>query len=212
MSFITLLNETLKHVIENKEVTDKAIIYLKKKGWPSGLNKDIFIKHLQNIIDEKIERDGSQNLVDLLTYTKRSARKINSVQRELLKRLVKAIKDSHVVECKHKNLGVTIFLHGGGFTPMIGLPELICTSCGLNITITPNLTLKNCGLKISSKHIGELMGWAKKYFLERHEGFLFVEDMLEDPIKAYEKAYYKFPNKLKIQIVDHAKLQSVSGT
>lgn len=215
MNFINLLNETVKHIIkEGGEVTYKEIIYLKTKGWPPGLNKDMFIKHLQSIIDERIESDSNQALVDLLTFTRRSARKMSLAQKERLGKIIKAIRDSHVVNCKHKNLGITIFMHGGGFTPTIGLPELICTLCGLNVTITSNLTPKNCGLKISSKHIGELSGWAKECFLNRehHCRFSFVEDMLKDPIKAYERAYFKFPDKLRIQIVDYAKLQLVSGT
>lgn len=215
MNFVSLLNEAVKHIIlKDGEVTDKVIAYLKKRGWPPGLNKDMFIKHLQNIIDGRIENDSCQVLIDLLTFTRRSARKTNLTQKKQLKKLIKAIRDSHIVNCEHKNLGVTIFIHGGGFTPPIGLPELICTSCGLNVTIASNMTPENCGLKISPKHMGELIGWTRGCFTNRgrHESIPSVEKMLEDPVEAYKKAYFKFPGKLRIQIVDHAKLQSISGT
>jgi len=215
MNFIDLLNETMQRIIKGngKETGEELIRFLKKEGWPSNLNKDMFIKHLQDICDEKIEHSSSQALLDLLTLTERSAIKVNPKQKSSLENIIRVIQNSHIVDCKHKNLGIAIFMHGGGFTPSMPLPELICTLCGLNITITSNLTPKNCGLRISSTYIDALMTWTKKCFTHREDfqRFSFVEDMLKDPIKAYKEAYFKFPGELEIKIVNYAKMQSASG-
>lgn len=216
MEFITLLNRTTERIVKGneKEVDGELICFLKENGWPPSLNKDMFIENLQNISDEKIKPGPGQVLLDLLTSTERSAIKINSEQKNSLRKIIKAIRNAHITDCKHKNLGVTIFMHGGGFTPLMPLPELICTSCGLNVTITPNLKPKNCGLKINPAHISELMNWTNKCFMNRKDGqkLLFVEEMLKNPVKVYKEAPFKFSGKLKIQIADYNKLRSVSGT
>lgn len=216
MNFTDLLKETMEHIMKgDKKVTSELIAcFLKERGWPSNLNKNTFIKYLQNISNEKIEFSPDEALLDILTSTKRSAIKISLEQKSSLKDIIKVIQNSHTANCEHKNLGVAIFMHGGGFTPISPLPELICTSCGLNITITHKLTPKNCGLKVSSTHIGELMDWAKKCLIHRenHQKFPLVEDMMKNPIKAYKESYFKFSGELKIQIVNHTKMQLASGT
>jgi len=216
MNFIDLLNGTVSHIIKgNKRSDDKPIIcFLKEEGWPSNLNKNVIIEYLQNISNEKIESDPGEELLDLLTSTKRSAAKISLEQKDRLRNIIKAIQSSHTADCKHKTLGVAIFMHGGGFTPMFPLPELICTSCGLNITVTHELTLENCGLKVSPAHIDELGDWASKCFTSRedHQRFSPVEDMVRNPIKAYEESCFKFPNKIKVRIVDYSKVWLASGT
>lgn len=211
---VKLLKETITNILNN---TENPILrfqtFLDEDGWPISFNKDTFIKTLKNMIDEKLDTNPLDLLIDMVTYTERKAKKLNSKQKKLLQETIQTIKDSKIKSCKHKKFGVALFLHGGGFTPAIALPELICTSCGLNLTITSNISKKSHGIIINNKK--KIINWAVDLFRSNknpRERIPWVEDILENPIEKYNESYYKFPNNIKLQITDYQKLQSKSGT
>jgi hypothetical protein len=211
---LELLKKTVTNILNNtKNPISEFQTFLNESGWPISFNKDSFIKTLQNMIDEKLDIDPEDALIDLLTYTSREAKKLNSKQRKLLQEIVQNIKDAKIKSCKHEKFGVALFLHGGGFTPVIALPELICTSCGLNLTITSNISKKTHGIIIRDKK--KLIQWAVDSFQDstiKRKGIPWVEDVLKNPIEKYKQSNYIFPNDLKFQVTDYQKLQSKSGT
>jgi len=209
------LNEVVRDIIQNKG-QKRAVLALEEKlkeGFPPTCSKEVLLKELQNFIDEKIKHDPQQALVDLATFTSRSPVKLTKHKRENLKKVYKLISDAKPAKCKHKNLGIAPFFHGGGFSPVFNyVPELICTDCGLNVSLWNSRTSKQLGLKfrrpVSIKTLNE---WSTNLDPGK-ANIQSANNILDDPIAAFESSVTKWDKKpFPIEVVYHKKLESFSG-
>ena len=213
------LMEGVKLVVKgSKEEGELAVSGFEKhfseNPWPMSFNKDQAINAIQILLDEELpELDPGQAMMDLLLMQTRKPPTLSDEGKKLLERLKKVIRDANEIECTHENLGIAPFIHGGGFSPTFAAPELICTTCGLNVTLFPGIQPHKYGLKISKKNLAELNTWANECDKAQRETGkrVYVSDIItSDPIRAYDKSI-KWDGPLPLKIDKPKVLESMSG-
>ena len=136
---------------DGNEVIETFQECFKENSWPPTMSKTKTLKSLQMLMDEELPApDPGEVMVDMLLMQSRKPLKISKKRKGLLKKLKKLIEDSKDIDCPHEDLGIAVFMHGGGFCPVIGVPELICKTCGLNISLFPGMVPKEYGIKVST--------------------------------------------------------------
>jgi len=183
--------------------------YIDKNGWPIGYNKSTTNTALRLLINEELPGDNIQAVFDIMAGITRRAVKLTKSQKHHIKLIIDIVNKSKSHKCKHKDLGMAPFLHGGGFFPIIVVPELICKTCGLNVTLSQYIETtnyrKNFGIVIS-KHFLE----AINYWATTCKDVQSSRDILRDPIGAYDRSQ-KWIGPIHIKIENSTKLESKSG-
>jgi len=219
MNMFKMTDKTIKAAVRGKDYT-KAVEAVKKlklfaetNKWPRANNKNVVHDTIKMLVKNKIPKDAHQETLDTLLFQTRTLPKVNANRMALLKEIDKIIRQAEYDTCDHK-IEIGVFMHGGGFCMPVGLPELICVKCGLNVTIgtaKPVNVMKNLGLKVSKKDLDQLQKWAKDCFMDRNIKVWSSSDITSDPIKALGNTA-KWPHKCPFEIVDVDKLEKASGT
>jgi len=218
-------NKPLKNI---KQMVDEFEKYFKKDYWPIGRSKDDYLDALQAIHDSKLPPEALnpfQMMTDLMEGTTRKLKKLSKEVKQEIKRLQKIVKDAKTMDCEHKGLVIAPFLHGGGFTPLIVRPELICLDCGLNITLwkvtkkhgskEEKIYKEKFGLAIVDKDgVKKLFKWVgdgEEYGRHSLKDVEFSDHLPSDPQGMYEKSKNKWADPIPFKIVDKKILESRSG-
>jgi len=206
-----ILNKTLNAIIKSRS-QKKAVIefsdFINKHGWPVAINNSEVIKALKLIISEKLPHDPSGDLVNTLMNIERKVIKLTNYQKRMLEEVITHIDSSDRNTCNHKNIGISTFMHGGGFCMTTNLPEIICLDCGLNVTLRnykENISFETeYGISIQPDDVRKLFVWANKQQV-------YSADIInKDPIGAYNKSA-NWPGTLPFTIIDAKVLENKSG-
>ncbi len=214
--FEQLLKGTMDSVMADKEDAIKDFeSYLENNGWPMGYAKSMFKRAINHIIQEELPDDPEGALIDLLLGQARKAIKITDQQKIAFKQMVKLADAAERKKCQHEDMGIAPFMHGGGFTMMFARPEVICTTCGLNVTLCIPKKLsakelsvleKEFGIKTTISKLTELRKWA-----DVCKRVTSASDILRDPISAYNNSSNRWAGKFPFTITDRKKFESKSG-
>lgn len=187
--------------------------YLDKNSWPIAMRKEDALKAIDMLLNEKLpEQELGQAMVDMMLMQTRKAPTISKKSAALLKEVKTIIENAKEIECDHTSLGIAPFMHGGGFTPNIGLPELICKKCGVNVTLHKGIVPKEYGIKILKKDLKTINQWAETCFSSQRSGHRVhsANEIIDDPILAYEHSI-KWDAEIPIKITDPKLFQSMTG-
>lgn len=150
----------------------------------AGFNKKVARKRLEELIALGTgERELEMEPVDLLHLGMGEKRKVKRFSDAMIKSLENIIKMMDHVEvggCDHSNAKVIPLLYGGGFTPMMSRPELVCPDCGLNVTLDRKSVVE-AGLSID--YIRDLYEWSRI-----QKGVLSSNDVVTQPRETLEKS------------------------
>jgi len=196
-----------------QNVVNETEKYFEGNPWPINFSKDDAIQAIQYLLDEELPVDPAAMFTDLMSARTRTMPKLSDEGKELLEKLKVVIRDAKGIECKHENLGLAPFYHGGGFSPTFAAPELICTTCGLNVTLFSGIKPHKYGLKISKKNLEVINTWAKECDEAQRSGGDRVHSsnmITENPIKAYDKSI-KWDGPIPLKIDKPKVLESMSG-
>jgi len=213
MNFHKLLKNTIGNIVKSRGQAKAVQLfqkYIDKHGWPIAYPKSRTCDAIRLLISEELPDDPTQVLMDMITGVDRKPAKLTKNRRDNLKIIMRIINKAGRHKCKHKDLGVAPFLHGGGFYPMTyNVPELICKDCGLNVTLSQYIKIdeyrKNLGIVISKHFLEALHYWASTC-----KNVQSSRDIVRDPIGAYNKST-KWIGPVRIKIENSAKLESKSG-
>ncbi len=213
--FEQLLKDTVDKVLkgDGEMVAIKEFhAFLVDNGWPMGYAKSTFRDAMSKIIGEELPDDPEGALLDMLLGQKRSPIKLKKGQRVVLKKMVEFANLARRHKCKHspEHLGIAPFIHGGGFSMPYAQPEVICTTCGLNVTLYYPKSIaqfkKDFGLDVTKAQLKELWDWANSC-----KGIVSASDILRDPIGAYNRSKHRWEKKIPFKIVNRKKFESKSG-
>ncbi len=211
------IKEAIKQVVENrgqKTAVRELSHYFQKKPMTSGI-KETIVSQLDTVIADKIEADPASTFISLITMSSMPASlKLTDHQMGCLKGIRKIVKDAKEDHCEHKFV-IVPFWHGGGFSPMHILPELVCHVCGLNVTIPLHMSteslIKSRGIELPDKlktTLAEWCAWAKQ---DRETKVLSAREITDDLKRALEKSTQFYGDFSMMKIVNKEKLESMSG-
>jgi hypothetical protein len=224
------LKKNIETIVKGSLKDGRSIIielkkYFENDVWPSTMNKQRTIEGLNLLINGNLpEPDPGQIMMDLMFLQSKKPIRISSQRKHLLEQLRDMIQTSKDVSCNHEKLVIAPFLHGGGFTPIIARPELICLNCGLNITLGMFRQRKNSkrifreehyGLRVTNKkELKKLFEWCGNE--EEHNGRIlknvrYADDITKDPKGEYEKSANKWLGQIPFEIIDKEKLEALTG-
>lgn len=187
--------------------------YLADNKWPLSYPKSKVTKTCGLLIKEEAYSDPDDRLLDLLLCQTRTAPKTTAAQKTMLQKIISLTKNSEQIQCDHKNIGIAVFTHGGGFCPPHALPEVICLDCGLNVTIYSPVDYrefsKEFGLQGGKKAFKMLGDWAMECM--EKGGVFWVDEVPNDPIGQYNKAKYKWNKKIPFRISDKRAFEKQTG-
>lgn len=197
--------------IKAKEAVKHMRKHVRNAKWPSSLSKEAFIDGCTNLLNGKVKTDDHTSLVNALFMCTTVVKSLSKVQKESLKKIITMCKEMEDTVCGHKNVGLYPFLHGGGFCEVIAAPELICSDCGLNVTIHSHKDrLGNPGMKIKKEFLIKLCAWCCKQLNEEKRRIWSSSMIMSDPIGMAAKSI-KWPGKVEIKIVNKKKVEARSG-
>ena len=213
MNLHKLIESAIRNIVKDIGQSVEAIRlfqkYIDENGWPISYPKSAINKALRSLIYEELPDNQVQAALDMMLSIYRRPIKLTKNQINHLKILKEIVNKAKYHKCKHKDLGIAPFLHGGGFCPIIVVPELICKTCGLNVTLSQYIETtnyrKNFGIVIS-KHFLE----AINYWATTCKDVQSSRDILRDPIGAYDRSQ-KWIGPIHIKIENSTKLESKSG-
>lgn len=212
--FEKLLEDTMNKVLKGDgemAAIEEFQAFLEDNGWPMGYAKSSFHNAMTNIIEEELPDDPEGVLLDMVLGQTRSAIKLKESQKVVLRKMVELANSSERHKCEHgKHLGIAPFMHGGGFSPPYTKPEVICTACGLNVTLyyPGSITRfkKDFGLDVTKDQLKELMDWANSC-----RRVASANGILRDPIGAYNRSKNHWEKEIPFKIVNRKKFESKSG-
>ena len=215
------LKQVISSIVEDpidwaKDTVEQVEEFFETNLWPLNLNREKTLKAIDCLITgEMPELDPATVMIDMMLLQSRKMPKISKARKGLLKRIKKVFEDAKVNDCKHENTRIGVFMHGGGFSPTFGAPELICLDCSLNITLYPGIKPKEYGLKISKKSLAELNDWAKKEFKNQDyqsgRVVLSANKIVENPVAAYNKTI-QWQEKVPVEFLDFETVTKRTGT
>jgi len=213
-TFDELIKLLLKAIVDSKDCTShmRALRLRVKKegGLPLSHKKEKMIEDITTLLNDKPLKNCVHDLLAMMLCCETKVLKLTDSQKKQLFALVKFLKETEYKQCEHRNLGIGVFMHGGGFMPTRNLPELICLDCGLNITLGKKFEYleSDLGLNMDEKSYESLHAWA--YSLLGGKGKTeYAEVITVDPIGAYKRSS-KWNGDLPT-ITDRAKLEASSG-
>jgi len=128
-----------------------------------GFSKEAIRKQIEKAI---AIGTGKKNLdpepidfINVMTGQRRVPRILIESEITALRRILQIIENAKEEQCDHSDAKIVPLVYGGGFSPMEALPELLCPSCGLNITLTPHKEMIKAGL--SAKYLRDLLDWSR---------------------------------------------------
>lgn len=195
--------------IEDKRLTD--IIKQLKPMYKSS--KDSLCKQIDNILNDV--HSPESGLIGLLTLSYPHYN-LSDTQRERLKLLKKIIQSLSVPLCKHEHFEIYALMHGGGFSPVIRVPELYCPECGLNVSLhfiyNQNPKPEEYGLRVTKKTIDYLKGFCSTRSYIGVENILYDIDRVEKDAPRFTPNIYSGRDVSKLMlIVDKNKLENLCG-
>lgn len=214
MDFNEIIKETITGVIQ-KATAPLARFeqHLANNKWPLSYSKSKVIKTCELLIKEEVYSNSHDQLLDVLLSQTRTAPKTTAAQRIMLRKIIFLTETSELVQCNHKNIGIAVFMHGGGFSPAYALPEVICLDCGLNVTIYSPKNYrefsKEFGLQGGKKAFKILGEWAMECMKKR--GVAWIDDVPSDPIGQYNEAKYKWDKKIPFRISNKSNFEKHTG-
>jgi hypothetical protein len=208
--FEQMLKNMLTGVLANdKNPTKKFEDFLNERGWPQSYSKESLRKSINLLISEELPDDPSGELIDLILGQTRTTKKTTAKQRKIFKNILTLTDSTTTRGCDH-TLGIAPFIYGGGFTPIQSMPEVICTKCGLNVTLFKPRDVKKFeekyGIKVVAEIFEEVVTWASTC-----KGVELSDDILGDPIGMYIKSKNKWGGEFPFKIVNKVKFESMSG-
>jgi len=215
MDFLKVLEESISNIVSKHksgqwQAVKRVVDHLKENGFPASQNKENLIKGLNKIINEE-GPDLEQQLVDMVTYTSRTAIKLTKFQASNLRKIRTAIDEAKVHKiCSHENIAMTGSIHGGGFTPSRPLPEVICRDCGANVTFysgNPEIYRDDYGVKIERDGLEALKKWLVS---ESRKSFAYGEDVVKDTQSVLARCTL-WEGKLPFKIVNPTIFSARSG-
>jgi hypothetical protein len=210
--FEQLLKDTISAVLaDDPDASVDFEKFLADKGWPMGYDKSSFRGSINLLINESLPDDPEGTLLDLMLGRTRVPIEVTAPQKAAFEKIIKVTDASPQKTCPHENMGIAPFMHGGGFSPVMqAVPEVICRDCGLNVTLyLPKDMMdfeKRLGIATTKKKIEELHTWANS--CERTDS---ANNILRDPISAFNRSKYKWEGKLPFSIINKKKFDAMSG-
>jgi len=204
----------LKAIVNSESCTSymRALRLRVKKegGLPLSHNKEKMIEDITTLLNDKPLENYAHDLLAMMLCRETKVLKFTDSQKEQLSALVRFLKETEYKRCEHHNLGIGVFMHGGGFMPTHNLPELICIDCGLNITLGKKFEYleSDIGLSMDEKSYESLHAWAYSLFGGKGKTE-YAEVITKNPIEAYKRSP-KWDGDLPT-ITDRAKLEASSG-
>jgi len=213
-SIFELIKEVFADVInkrKQKTAVKRFKEYVDRNGWPISVSKDDMLKMLNTAINEELPDRGMGDMIDIMAGVQRVAIQLTSYQQARLRELADIVRNAEITKCDHINFGISVFIHGGGFSPTFNLPELICLDCGLNVTFTnkkPEFYKESVGIVVSWDFLNDIFEWAKDCKRVRSS-----DNIPQDPIGEYNKSesFNKWVGAIPIDIIDRALFESCSG-
>jgi hypothetical protein len=199
-----------------QQVIEELETFFKVNPWPIQFSKKQAIHAIDCLLTKTMPpRDPGSVMVDMMMIQLRKMPKLSAARKFKLQRLKTIVEGAKGDDCKHEDLGLAPFIHGGGFTPTFAAPELICKSCGMNVTLFPGITVKkykeDYGIKITKTKLMEINKWAEQCFNNRKMRVQFSDHITEDPIGAYNNSV-KWDGPIPLKIENQTVLQQKSGT
>lgn len=211
--FEKLLKDTVDKVLASggeMSAIEGFQAFLEDNGWPMGYARSTFHDAMSKIIQEELPDDPEGALLDMLLGQKRVPIKLKKGQKAALEKMVSLANAAERRKCVHEHLGIAPFIHGGGFSMPYAMPEVICTACGLNVTLYYPKSIaqfkKDFGLDVTKTTLKELMDWANSC-----KGIVSASDILRDPIGAYNRSKHHWKKDIPFKIVNRKKFESKSG-
>lgn len=129
----------------------------------AGFNKNVAKKRLKEVIalgtgKKELEIEPI-DLVYMGMGEKRKVKPFGDAMVKALKSIMKIVDGAEQSECDHGNAKIIPLLYGGGFTPMMSRPELVCPDCGLNVTLDKKAVM-DAG--VPKEYLKHLHGWSIK--------------------------------------------------
>ena len=223
MDFLKVLIKSMDDIINEKgqeQAVEQVVNHLKENGFPPSQNKEILIKSLNKIIHEEGPDDMGQ-IMDMVIGVERTAIKLTKPQADNLRKIRTAVEEAETHNiCPHKNIAMIGSLHGGGFTPMISLPEVVCRDCGANVTLyfmqyeVTELEPEKCGeaygIEIGKSGIEKLKQWVGADMSDTRKKSAYGEEVVKDPQGVLARCTL-WEGKLPFEIVDPALFSARSG-
>jgi len=210
----TLLVRTVETILKQSnspEVVKEFEDAIAKDGWPKNITKEQACRGIDMYINEKLEQRPDEELLDTLLFIKKKMPRLTDRQRKLLRRVRKAIMSAQEKKCDHK-LHISAFIHGGGFCPPFPMLEVICSNCGLNVTIPqgeePKHGPDSVGITLKKADLDQLNKWMREQYKNRL--LLFADVITENTFGALKRSP-KWPGKVPFDIEDLSKFESKSG-
>jgi hypothetical protein len=210
-----IVKEDVKIAVKIIEEFDK---FFKVNPWPIQFSKSQAIHAIDCLLTETPPPlDPGTVMVDMMMMQSRKMPKLSATRKANLEKLKTIVEGAKGDDCKHDDLGLAPFIHGGGFTPTFAAPELICKSCGLNVTLFPGIPIKKYkseyGIKITKKNLGVINKWAMELFNDRSKAnkVNFSDNITEDPIGAYNDSI-KWDGPIPFKIEKPTVLDQKSGS
>jgi len=129
----------------------------------AGFNKEITVKRLKEVIALGTgKKEPEMEPIDLLHMGLGNRRKVTLFTDgavKALKNIIEIVGNVKQGGCGHSNAKVIPLLYGGGFTPIMVEPELVCPDCGLNVTLTRQCVV-DAG--VPEEYLKELYEWGRK--------------------------------------------------
>jgi len=217
------INEIIGLIVKNQtEKADALIKSLKTIKIENG-QKIQAITGIDKILNGK--RDAVDSMIDLLAMRKFKGYKLTPEQKNSLIKLVEVLKSvkSSTKDCLHKRLEIYKLMHGGGFTPKILIPELVCRDCGLNISFPffikrhneephkyindLNYCIKEFGITLTKEFVENLRDYMKD---KDKAHWIGVENILSDPENVF-KNVKKMSSIKGLTVINKQKFDSFSG-
>ena len=213
MNIEKLLTSTIRKIVKKRSQT-KAVeefkTIIEKYGWPMNVHKDTAYRTIDSVLQGQL-LDDHQNTINMLLGCVTVFPKLNEFQKARLNELKIIIQKAKSKKCQH-DMKISVFYHGGGLTPILNpYPELICSNCGLNITVFGRTRehVKKLGLSILQKDLDKLYTWAAKKFKEHKVQSASI--ITADPIRALNSSEV-YPRKFPFKITNLETFESKSGT
>ncbi len=173
------------------------------------------VKQLNEVLkDSKLPIDLHTQTLLMLLGSRTKATKLTTAQHSNLAKIRDIIDSAASMDCEHGGLMAITLMHGGGFTLNIGLPELFCPDCTLNVTVKYNKAAavhKALGISIPVELLAKLHKWAKTIYNDRMVYIISSREMSKDPAKTFENSV-RFKGDLSgIKIVNKELFESMSG-
>ena len=143
---------------KGEKIIEELDKFFKVNPWPMQFSKKQAIHAIDCLLTETMPpRDPGSVMVDMMMMQSRKMPKLSAERKFKLQRLKTIVEGAKGDDCKHEDLGLAPFLHGGGLSPEFAVPELICKLCGMNVTLFSGIDVKKYkteyGIKITKSNL-----------------------------------------------------------